>query len=468
MIASTPRLAHGILPDAVIRDPNANAYLIGVTLKPQLDAAGVQAWLTQVTTLIDQLQQSDGGGPSRATACVAFGASFFSSEGNPRFGLPASQAPAELSTPPALPGFAPAAAADVLFYVMSTSEAVVAAFERGLSTARTAAVAAVWVELGFQRKDRREQFGFLDGLRNVPTAERENVVFVDLDVSPEEPDWAAGGSYMAYIKIRQDLDAMGAKTEAEQQETIGRRKTDGSRLDLPEGTPVNQEGEFAATGCPIGAHVRKVGPRGGRHDDIKIFRRGVPYLTLNSDGSTDAGLQFVSFQCSLENFAVIFTRWMSNPNFPQEGAGQDALFANAVISIEKAGLFFVPARDDRYIGATIFDPPPPDPCATGKIVVHKQLVDLHGQPVLSELGGISFVLNDSSGQPVCSPFTTDSAGRAVSPPVPRNTALVLHEVSPPQGFQQPADQPVNLTSSRAAVTVVNQRSPEGPGPIYSG
>jgi hypothetical protein len=142
--------------------------------------------------------------------------------------------------------------------------------------------------------------------------------------------------------------------------------------------------------------------------------------------------------------------------------------SNGVISIEKAGLFFGPARDDRYIGATIFDSPRPDPCASGKIVVHKQLVDAHGQPVLSELGGISFVLNDTSGQPICPQFTTDSAGRAVSPPVPRNTALVLHEVSPPQGFQQPADQPVNLTSARARVTVVNQRSPEGPGPIYSG
>jgi deferrochelatase/peroxidase EfeB len=84
---------------------------------------------------------------------------------------------------------------DVLFYIMSTSEAAVAAFEGGLSATHGSAITADSTERGFQRHDKREPFGFRDGLRNIPTPERLEVVFLDPDRSPEEPAWAAGGSY---------------------------------------------------------------------------------------------------------------------------------------------------------------------------------------------------------------------------------------------------------------------------------
>ena len=197
-----------------------------------------------------------------------------------------------------------------------------------------------------------------------------------------------------------------------------------------------------------------------------IFRRGVPYLTLNGDGTLDAGLQFVSFQRSLENFAVIFTRWMTNPEFPERGAGPDALLNTNMIQLEKAGLYFAVPHDDRYIGASIFDRPSPDPCATGRIVVHKQLLDTNGQPILAELGGIAFQVRDASGQAVGEEFLTDSAGHAVSPPVPRNTPLVVHELAPPQGFQQAEDTQVNLTKARTLVHITNKQTPGGE-PVYS-
>jgi deferrochelatase/peroxidase EfeB len=165
---------------------------------------------------------------------------------------------------------------------------------------------------------------------------------------------------------------MAAKPEAEQEQVIGRRKSDGSRLDLPPGTPIAQEGPFDGTACPVSAHIRKAGPRGVLHDQVRIFRRGVPYLTLNQDGSEDA-LQFVSYQRSLEEFAVIFARWIENANFPEAGAGVDVLLGSPLVTIEKYGFFFSPPWDPRFIGAPIFDSTPPDPCAIGRIVVQKEL-----------------------------------------------------------------------------------------------
>jgi Dyp-type peroxidase family len=470
MSAPANRLATGILPDSVIRTPNANAYLLTVTLNEALTGEAAQAWLKDITGLVNALQSTFVDGQRAATVNVAFAASFFTdAAGTPRFGLTAAQIPVELTTPPSLPALSavPAVPGDVLFYVMSLSEAAVATFQSGLSATHGTAVVSDSLELGFQRADGREQFGFRDGLRNIPIEQRPEVVFLDPDRSPEEPEWAAGGSYVAYLKIHQNLEAMAGKTEAEQEQVIGRRKSDGSRLDLPAGTPIAQEGPFEGTACPVSAHIRKAGPRGALHDETRIFRRGVPYLTLNQDGTEDAGLQFVSYQRSLEEFAVIFGRWIENASFPEPGAGLDALLGSPLVTIEKAGFFFSPPWDPRFIGAPIFDPPPPDPCTIGRVVVQKELLGENGQPVLSELGGISFQLLQA-GQPVGASFMTDSTGRAISPPVPRGT-LVIHEVSPPQGFQQAPDTEVTLTSARALVRVANHVTPgPGPGPVYTG
>ena len=464
------RLAAGVLPDAVNRDRNSNAYLFAVDLQSALDQAGVQAWLTQLTQLIAALEVPDSAGVRVGTATVAFGASFFTTAGQPRFGLAATQIPAGLASPPSLSALANAtsAAADVLIYVLATSEAAVAAFESGLSQTHGTALASVTTELGFQRLDHREPFGFKDGLRNVPGPQRPGVVYVDPARSPEEPAWTAGGSYQAYMKISQNVDAMPALPEADQEQIVGRRKSDGSRLDLPPGTPVAKEGPFTSDACPVNSHIRKVGPRGDLHDETRIFRRGVPYLTLNPDGSVDTGLQFVSFQRSLNDFAVIFDRWMTNPQFPADGTGPDALLARSLITIEKAGFFFVPPADPRFIGASMFDPAPPDPCATGQIVVQKQLIDPNGAPVLSELGGIAFqVLNN--GAPIGGQFVTDPSGRAISPQVPRGVPLVVHEIQPPQGFDQTADVPISVSQAAELLVVINRQSAgPGPGPVYSG
>lgn len=464
MTTVTSTHAAGILPDSVIRDHRSNGYFVFLTLSQSLQPPDLQSWLQGLSGLIQQLE-GPLDGEREATAAVGFGPSFFQAAGQPRFGM--ANAPADFGSLPALPTLLDSSgAADVVIYVMSLSEAIVAAFLRGLIQIQPGTIAGAAIERGYQRTDGREQFGFRDGLRNVAPDRRNAVVFVDLDNQPDEPFWADGGSYMAYLKINQNLAAAQQAATDQMQENVGRRITDGSRLDLPEGTNPQTEGTFAnPTIPPVTSHVRKAGPRDSIHDLTEIFRRGVPYTDLKPDGTLDAGLQFASFQCTLDNFNVILNRWMLNQNFPTPGAGSDALFANGLITIEKGGYYFVPPADPRYIGARFFDPLPPDPCTIGRAIIRKQVVDPNNQPVLVDLGGFQFQILDTAGQAVDQPFTTDSAGHAVSPELQRGENYTLEEINVPTGFQPATNQPFTLNARRQVLTAINQI--QGPTPPYN-
>ncbi|WP_166395183.1 Dyp-type peroxidase [Rubrobacter marinus] len=290
------------------------------------------------------------------------------------------------------------------------------------------------------------------------------------DLAPDEPHWAEDGTYMAYLKVRQDLDRFNALPVADQEQIIGRRKTDGSRLDLQAGTDPRTEGEFVAPTPSPNSHVRKTGPRGALHDRTLIFRRGVPYLNIREDGGLDGGLQFVSFQSSLDAFEVMLNKWEFNPNFPAAGSGMDRLFIEGYATIEKAGFFFVPPRDNRFIGASIFDPPPTAGRSRGpgRIVIRKRVIDASGNRVLAEVGGIGFqVFQADTNQPIGGVFMTDSAGHAVSDDVPLNTPLVLREVSTPAHLEPMPEHTFTVTQRRQLVKLDNRVRP-GPAPGYGG
>jgi len=461
-------LAKGVLPDDVMRDPRAEALLVACALDQTLDRGGVETWLCEITRLVHELTATAPRRPAVATAAIGFGRSFFlTPEGTPRFGLD-GRIPADLQTPPLVAGVADpvAGSLDMLLYVMATSEAQVASFLEGLSHTRTLGLHWVVIERGFQRADGRELFGFRDGLRNVRTSERHGVIFVDRDGAPDEPDWAEDGTYMAYLKVPQDFDAWGQLAVADQEQIIGRRKDDGSRLDLPPGTNPHAEDEIASPPPGMDAHIRKSGPRGALHDRTQIFRRGVPYLTLREDGAVDGGLQFVSFQSSLDQFAVILNRWMANPDFPSTGSRPDGLFARGLATIAKAGFYFVPPHDPRFLGAGMFDPPRPvgHPRKPGRIIIRKRALDVAGNPALAEVGGIGFQLfRADTNAPIGEVFFTDSAGHACSPEVPLRTPLLLREVQPPSHLEPSPDVAVTLTRSRELVRVDNRVRPGQPG-----
>jgi Dyp-type peroxidase family len=302
--------------------------------------------------------------------------------------------------------------ADVLFYVASVFEARVAKFIEQLEGTRPE-VAGLTFERGYQRVGGMEPFGYRDGVRNIPRGVRSPRVFVQPDAQVDEPRWASGGSYMAFMKITQHREAFAALTDDAARDAVMGRRRDGTRLDLTGVDPRHEPSE-PVPNLPAASHVGKAAPR-GRHDETQIFRRGLPFLDV-SEGQVKVGLNFVSFQSSLDQFDTVFNDWMLSPNFPSEGAGPDALLdpARGLTSIERIGLYFVPPYDARHLGATLFDQPGRPP-REGRLVVRKRVVDPADPSRRFERGGFTFRILDNAGQQIGQPFTTASSGRAVFP-----------------------------------------------------
>lgn len=449
--------AKGVLPDIVIRDFRANAALVFVDLKTDLDQPGLQAWLKEATKIVSSLADDrDSEGNRISSVATGFGPSFFGSPGAPRFGLDPEKIPADFREPINLAPAEQLPQHDVVFYVMTLSEAALAEFLQALERTRALGLAKLTVERGFQRRDKRELFGFRDGLRNPRGADREEVAFVDLDSNPDEPDWTEGGTYAAYLKVEQDFNVFAGLDDAAKQQAMGRKlDADGTRLDQADGARVRDEAAFADPAVPpANSHVRKAGPRiDAHHDAVKIFRRGVPYHEVDPNGVVCAGLQFVSFQSSLDAFDAIYQRWMFNTSFPQPGTGTDALAALGLMNVRKGAVFFMPpytGRETGFIGSGLFKPAkPPKEAKEGRLVIRKKVNDPS-----ANLAGISFQLLQADGvTPVGAPFLTNAAGRAKSEKVPVGNYL-LQETAPPN-FQAVAPLQVTLTKGSTSLVIHN-------------
>lgn len=459
------RHARGVLPrrnDWVIADPRAEGLFVFVTLRPDIDQAAAIAWLERVGALIVELRSAvDNDGHRLATGATGFGPTFFATNGQPRF--PGIEAPAGLrESPPAMPSGEPVAA-DVAFYVMAITEGVAARFLTGLWGTRPD-LTTLRVERGHQRSDGTEVFGFKDGLRNVARSDRSEVVLVDRERLPEEPWWTDNGTYFAYMRIAQNIDSFTALDTPTQERIMGRAH-DGRRLDLAPGTDPRTEPEFTAAEPPTASHVRKSGPRGADRDRTQIFRRGLPYVEADADGILRAGLQFASFQASLDQFRVVFNRWMMNPNFPQPAPGRpDDLFSQGHVAVEKWGFFFVPPDTDDAVGTVMFRAAPARrKPKVGKVAVRKRVLEPSGAEAMVDLAGFRFRVRDATAAPVGDEFETDSAGHALSGDLPVGADYTLEELAPPAGVQQAAPVTFRLDSARVVIRVDNTILPGGGG-----
>jgi Dyp-type peroxidase family len=432
--------AKGILPrredrEVLYKSPRTCGYFISVKLDPAIDRPRAEAWLNQVSPLIDQLvarEPADPGeekGEKVAAVAVGFAPTFFLVNGQPRFDPPveppacfAADHPMPNATGP-LSNVSPIDA-DVMFYVASVYEARVNEFVSQLAATRPD-VQTINIDRGYQRLDETEPFGYKDGLRNIKSSERPRFVFVHREGSePYEPRWADGGSYMVFMKILQKPDAFAALPDDASRDAVIGRKKGGERLDLAgQGVQPREEPADPITGLPPTSHVGKAGPR-GVHDDTQIFRRGLPFMETTTDGQLRVGLEFCSFQASLDQFDVVFNDWVMNRHFPSQAnggeAGADALLdpAGQLTAIEKFGFFFVPPYSEAGLAAAVLPEPRRErgKPTTGRLVVHKRVVDQSDPSRRFERRGFRFQILDSQGQVVPgSEFETDSTGRGICP-----------------------------------------------------
>lgn len=190
------------------------------------------------------------------------------------------------------------------------------------------------------------------------------------DADPENPleplpcpEWAKNGSFVVIRRLRQDVEGFW-KTMKDEAARIGAgpefQGIDHTRLASmlvgrwPSGAPFvltpgaddstlarSNDFTFGDTDrfppvCPFAAHIRKVNPRadpiegGGPKSALtrRILRRGIPY----TDGDTDRGLVFVSYQSSIQNqFEFVSQQWANREDLPMVPPGGGISGVDAVI-----------------------------------------------------------------------------------------------------------------------------------------
>jgi deferrochelatase/peroxidase EfeB len=294
--------------------------------------------------------------PSGLTITFGFGPTLFTTaNGTDRFGI-AARKPELLAKLPRFSGDAlrpESGGGDLCIQACADDPQVAVHAIRNLSRIAFGRASIRWSQLGFGRTSStstsqvtpRNLFGFKDGTANikaeeVPTVEKQVWVAAD-----DGPEWLVGGSYLVTRKIRMIIEAWDRTQLQEQENVIGRSKGEGAPLS---GGKEFTALDFAAKGAAghelIGpdAHVRLAHPTntGG----AQLLRRGYNFVDGNDElGRLDAGLFFISFQRSPQQFIAV-----------QGNLARDAL--NEYIKHVGSAIFAVPpgARENSYIGAGLF------------------------------------------------------------------------------------------------------------------
>lgn len=288
--------------------------------------------------------------PSGLTITIGFGPTLF----DDRFGL-ADRRPPELQQ---LPLFAfdlldeRFSDGDLCIQACANDPQVAVHAIRNLSRIAFGTARIRWSQLGFGRTSSTSQtqatprnlFGFKDGTANLKaeqSADLERFVWVADDA---EPAWMRGGSYLVTRKIVMTIESWDRVKLREQHEIIGRDKGEGAPLSggteftAPDFDVKRTDGEPA---IPADAHVRLAH---SSTTGTRMLRRGYNYVDGNNDlGQLNAGLFFISFQRSPEQFATV-----------QQSLAKDPL--NEYIRHIGSALFAVPpgAAQGSFVGAELF------------------------------------------------------------------------------------------------------------------
>ena len=293
---------------------------------------------------------------SGLTITFGFGPTLFTTDdGVDRFGIAGSK-PDLLTKLPRFSGDAlrpESGGGDLCIQACADDPQVAVHAIRNLSRIAFGRASLRWSQLGFGRTSStstsqvtpRNLFGFKDGTANVKAEETSTVteqVWVGTD---DGPPWLVGGSYLVTRKIRMIIEAWDRTQLQEQENVIGRSKGEGAPLSGGrEFTAIDFDAKGAAGQDLIAshAHVRLAHPTnvGG----AQLLRRGYNFVDGNDElGRLDAGLFFISYQRSPEQFIAV-----------QSNLARDAL--NEYIKHVGSAIFAVPpgAASGGWVGSTLF------------------------------------------------------------------------------------------------------------------
>ncbi|MFJ4513406.1 iron uptake transporter deferrochelatase/peroxidase subunit [Streptomyces sp. NPDC088816] len=291
-------------------------------------------------------------GPSALTVTFGFGHSFFD-----RTDL-ARQRPGALDP---LPDFSSdrldrARSNGDLWVQIGANDALVAFHAlRALQKDAGGAARVRWQMNGFNRSPgatarpmtARNLMGQIDGTRNPKPADPDfdQRLFVPAD---GEPAWMANGSYVVVRRIRMLLDDWEKLSLTQQENVIGRRKSDGAPLSGGSETTamdLEKTGKDGTYVVPVNAHARITRP--DQNGGAAMLRRPFSYHDgFGADGAPDAGLLFICWQADPLRGFVPVQRKLDRG---------DAL--SAYVRHEASGLFAVPggAAKGEYVGQRLLE-----------------------------------------------------------------------------------------------------------------
>jgi Dyp-type peroxidase family len=238
---------------------------------------------------------------------------------------------------------------------------------------------------GFQRADHRNWLGFHDGVSNIKSPERPQVISIGSNYLTPKDRWTLNGTYLGFMRIAINLEEWEDTSITEQEILVGRDKLTGCPL-----ISVNKNGKPVKDGrCPVpgtsevidrgNEYFREhppyvVGAQGkilqyshiGRARPIdqvpiwdkksyRIYRQGFEFLTSSSeDSGLIAGLNFVSFQNTPERLYRALT--YQHTRFEKDPRSTPLPNLDRFMSVLAAGIFFVPPKikGQPFPGSGIF------------------------------------------------------------------------------------------------------------------